>query len=139
MATKKKTIRKVAVKKTRATKPKLQHISWASVELENLNPLLQRHFVVGHKIMLARILLKKGCVVPLHHHHNEQVSYMTKGALRFSIGGREIVVKAGEVLIIPPHMPHKAVALVDSVSLDVFQPPRQDWINKTDQYLRLVK
>jgi quercetin dioxygenase-like cupin family protein len=96
------------------------------VELENLNPLLQRQFVVGNQIMLARVLLKTGCVVTLHHHHNEQVSYVVNGALRFSIDGREIVVNAGEVLIIPPHMPHKAVALVDSVSLDIFHPPRQD-------------
>ena len=104
-----------------------------------LNPLLQRQFVVGGKVMLARVLLKTGCVVPLHQHHNEQISYMIKGALRFWIDGREIVVSAGEVLIIPPHMPHKAEALVDSVSLDIFHPPRQDWIEKTDGYLRLKK
>ena len=136
MATKRRAVHKAAKKTTKATKPKLQHTAWASVELENLNPLLQRQFVVGGKVMLARILLKTGCVVPLHHHHNEQISYMIEGALRFWIDGREIVVRAGEVLIIPPHMPHKAEALVDSVSLDIFHPPRQDWIEKTDQYLR---
>jgi quercetin dioxygenase-like cupin family protein len=120
-------------------KPELQHTRWSSVELEDLNPLLQRQLVVGHQIMLARVLLKTGCVVPRHSHHNEQVSYVLNGALRFSVDGREIVVNAGDVLTIPPHMPHKVVALVDSVSLDIFHPPRQDWIDKTDRYLRAGK
>src|SRR3989440_402727 len=114
----------------------LKYIPWKSVELENLNPLLQRQMVVGEQVMLARVLLKKGCVVPVHSHMNEQVTYILEGALKFEIDGREIVVNAGEVLCIPPHMPHKAQALVDTVDLDVFYPPRQDWLNKTDQYLR---
>ena len=139
MATAKRAIRKAPKKTTKAAKAKLQHTPWASVELENLNPLLQRQFVVGDKIMLARVLLKTGCVVPLHHHHNEQISYMIEGALKFWIDGRELVVSAGEVLIIPAHMPHKAEAIVDSVSLDIFHPPRKDWIEKTDGYLRLKK
>ncbi len=122
-----------------ATKAELKHIPWDSVELEDLNPLLQRHFVVGKNVMLARVLLKKGCIVPEHSHHNEQITYILEGALKFWIDGKEIVVKAGEVLTIPPDMPHKAEALVDTVDLDVFNPPRADWINKTDQYLRREK
>ena len=113
-----------------------QHIPWTSVAIEDLNPLLQRHFIVGQNIMLARVLLKKGCVVPEHSHHNEQVTYILDGALKFWIDGKEIVVHAGEVLTIPPHMPHKAEALEDTLDLDVFSPPRADWINKTDTYLR---
>jgi unsaturated pyranuronate lyase len=119
-----------------AKKCKLKHIPWDSVELEELNPLLDRQFVVGGDLMLARVLLKKGCIVPLHSHHNEQVTYILSGALKFWIDGKEIVVNGGEVLTIPPHMPHKAEALVDTVDLDVFNPPREDWINGTDQYLR---
>jgi len=115
---------------------KPRHIPWSSVAIEDLNPLLQRHFVVGQDIMVARVLLKKGCIIPEHSHHNEQVTYILEGALKFWIDGKEIVVHAGEVLTIPPHMPHKAEALVDTVDLDVFHPPREDWINKTDQYLR---
>jgi len=113
-----------------------RHIAWRAVPLEDLNPLLQRHFIVGQDIMLARVLLKKGSIVPEHSHGNEQVTYILEGALKFWIDGKEIVVNAGEVLTIPPHMPHKAEALVDTVDLDVFHPPREDWINKTDQYLR---
>jgi quercetin dioxygenase-like cupin family protein len=114
----------------------LRHVPWRSVELETLNPLLQRQLVVGQEIMLARVLLKKGCIVPEHSHHNEQVTYILEGALKFWIDGKDIVVHAGEVLAIPPDMPHKAEALEDTVDLDVFHPPRADWINRTDQYLR---
>lgn len=125
-----------AVTKHAAPMAKLQYIPWRTVELEDLNPLLQRQMVVGQEIMLARVLLKKGCIVPEHSHHNEQLTYILDGALKFWIDGREIVVNAGEVLCIPAHMPHKAEALEDTVDLDVFHPPRADWINRTDQYLR---
>ncbi|MGA9413862.1 MAG: cupin domain-containing protein [Terriglobales bacterium] len=131
--------RKVALKATVLKgKPKaeLRHIPWSSVAVESLNPLLGRHFVVGQNVMLARVLLKKGCVVPEHSHHNEQITYILEGALKFGIDGKEIVVNAGEVLTIPPNMPHSAEALADTVDLDIFNPPRADWINKTDAYLR---
>jgi quercetin dioxygenase-like cupin family protein len=114
----------------------MQHIPWHKIPLEELNPLMQRQFVVGQEIMLARVLLKKGCVVPEHSHHNEQLSYVMDGALKFLIDAQEIVVRAGEVLCIPGHMAHKVEAIEDSLSLDVFTPPRADWINGTDQYLR---
>jgi quercetin dioxygenase-like cupin family protein len=127
---------KRAAKESRARKMELKHIPWSAIELEDLNPLFQRQFVVGQEIMVARVLMKKGCIVPLHSHHNEQFTYILEGALKFWVDGKEIVVNAGEVLTIPPHMPHKAEAMVDTVDLDIFNPPRADWINKTDQYLR---
>ncbi len=114
----------------------LRHIPWNSVEVESLNPLLGRHFVVGQNIMLARVLLKKGCIVPEHSHPNEQLTFIAEGALKFWIDGKEIVVNAGEVLTIPPNMPHKAEALEDTVDFDVFNPPRADWMSGTDAYLR---
>jgi quercetin dioxygenase-like cupin family protein len=117
----------------------LQYIPWRTIPLEDLNPLLQRQFVVGQEIMMARILLKKGCVVPEHSHPNEQLTYILDGTLKFWIDGKEIVAHAGEVLCIPSNMPHKAEALEDTVDLDIFNPPRADWINKTDQYLRGMK
>ena len=133
-APKKKNTRRA--KKRATLKAELKHIPWNSVELEDLNPLLQRHFVVGQNMMLARVLLKKGCIVPEHSHHNEQITYVLEGALKFWIDGRELVVNAGEVLTIPPHMPHRAEALEYTVDLDVFNPPRADWIDKSDKYLR---
>ncbi len=114
----------------------LKYIPWKTVELEKLNPLLDRQIITGSNIMISRVLLKKGCHVPEHSHINEQVTYILEGALQFRIDGKDIVVRAGEVLCIPPNMPHAATALEDTVDLDVFNPPRQDWINKTDDYLR---
>jgi quercetin dioxygenase-like cupin family protein len=116
--------------------PELKYTAWKDVEREHLNPQIDREMVVGNKIMLARVLMKKGAHVPLHHHHNEQVTYILEGALKFSVGGKEIVVRAGEVLCIPPNMPHEAWALEETIDLDVFDPPREDWLNKTDDYLR---
>jgi len=126
---------KGTVSKTKR-RAELRHIPWNSVEVEALNPLLGRHFVVGQNIMLARVLLKKGCIVPEHSHSNEQLTYIAEGALKFWINGKEIVVNAGEVLTIPPNMPHKAEALEDTVDFDVFNPPRADWMSGTDAYLR---
>jgi len=116
--------------------PVLQYTPWSAVPVEELTPFLGRQLVVGQEIMVARILMKKGCIVPEHSHSNEQLTYVLEGALKFWIDGKEIVVNGGETLSIPSHMPHRAEALTDTIDLDVFVPPRADWINKTDQYLR---
>ena len=117
-------------------KAELQHFLWNSIPIDELSPVLGRQLVVGRNIMLARVLLKKGCIVPEHSHPNEQLTYIAEGALKFWIDGRVIVVNAGECLTIPPNMPHKAEALEDTVDFDVFNPPRADWMNKTDTYLK---
>ena len=116
--------------------PQLKHIPWNEVEREKLNDLIDREMVVGDKLMLARVFMKKGAHVPRHYHHNEQVTYILEGALKFAIDGKEIVVRAGEVLCIPSNMPHEAWALENTLDLDVFNPPREDWLNKSDDYLR---
>jgi len=126
---------KGTVSKTKR-KAELRHVPWNSVEVEELNPLLGRQLVVGRDVMLARVLLKQGCIVPEHSHPNEQLTYILEGALKFWIDGKIIVVHAGEVLTIPPNMPHKAEALEDTVDLDIFYPPRADWMSGTDAYLR---
>lgn len=116
------------------------HTRWADVPVEQMNPLLTRAFVTGSQAMIARIDLKKGCVVPRHSHANEQIAWIVEGALRFTLGedGNEqtVTVRAGEVLVIPGGLPHAAEALEDSVDYDIFAPPRQDWIAKEDAYLR---
>jgi len=114
----------------------LKYMAWKDVEREKLNEKIDREMVVGEGLMLARVFIRKGGHVPLHHHHNEQVTYILEGALKFAIDGKEIVVKAGEVLCIPPNMPHEAWAVEDTLDLDVFTPPREDWLNKSDGYLR---
>ncbi len=118
----------------------LLHTRWSDVPVETLNPLLSRQFVTGAQAMLSRLNLKKGCLVPRHSHPNEQISWILSGALKFLLGDEdaphEHILRAGEVLVIPGNLPHSAEALEDTVDIDIFSPPRQDWINKDDTYLR---
>jgi quercetin dioxygenase-like cupin family protein len=116
--------------------PPLQYIRLKDLPVEQVNPLLDRQIVTGERSMLARIILYKGCIVPMHSHDNEQISYVLEGVMKFLIQGKEIVVAAGEVLVIPSGVPHSAEALEDTVDLDVFCPPREDWLQGTDFYLR---
>lgn len=112
---------------------------WKDVELETVSPMLSRKLLTGDGIMLGQIFLKKGAIVPRHQHHNEQYTYILEGALRFWVGEDEKEVhdvRAGEVLHIPSMIWHKAEALEDTLDLDVFNPPREDWLKKTDEYLR---
>jgi quercetin dioxygenase-like cupin family protein len=116
--------------------------SWSEIPIEPLNPKIGRQFVVGTGTMLARILLAKGAHVPLHSHHNEQITHVLEGALKFHLHEdpnsppREVIVRSGDILCIPPYIPHEAFALEDTVDLDIFNPPRQDWIDRDDAYLR---
>ena len=114
----------------------MQLYNWESVEKEQMNPLLARQVIHGQNMTVARLSLLKGCMVPEHSHHNEQISMLEQGVLKFVIGGVEQVVKAGEALRIPPHIPHSAEALEDSVAVDLFSPIREDWIRGDDAYLR---
>jgi quercetin dioxygenase-like cupin family protein len=109
---------------------------WSDIPPEQLNPLTTRQYIVGSNTMLARIVLRKGAVVPMHHHFHEQMSHVVEGALEFRMDAKPVIVRAGEILCIPPHLPHEVVALEDSVALDIFNPPRQDWIDGDDAYLR---
>jgi quercetin dioxygenase-like cupin family protein len=109
---------------------------WAEIEPEQLNPLLTRQFVSGEKAMLSRIMLKAGCLVPEHSHPNEQISLVVTGEMEFIVSGVSQIVKAGEILVIPGNAPHSARAIADTENLDLFAPPRQDWIDKDDSYLR---
>ena len=117
----------------------VEYTSFQKIPVEHLNPLIERQYVHGEQSMLARLLLRKGAIVPQHSHPNEQITYILEGALRFTLGGsdgRVITVGAGEVLVIPAHLPHAAEALEDTIDLDVFAPPREDWISGSDAYLR---
>jgi quercetin dioxygenase-like cupin family protein len=114
----------------------MMHSAWEGVKLETLSELFSRRVVTGEKAMLAQIYLKKGAVVPEHHHESEQITWVLEGALEFEMEGRKFVVRAGEVLLIPSNVPHSAVALEDTLDVDVFAPIRQDWVQGTDDYLR---
>ena len=119
--------------------PKATWHRWDDMPKERVSDLLERRLITGERMMLAHVYLDKGCIVPKHSHENEQITYILKGALRFWLGEdeqEEIVVRAGEVLLIPSNLPHKAEALEDTLDVDIFSPPRQDWLDKTDDYLR---
>lgn len=112
---------------------------WTEMPKEKVTDLLDRRLITGERMMLAHVYLKKGCIVPKHQHENEQLTCVLEGALRFWIGEdgkQELVVHAGEVLHIPSNVPHKAEAVEDTLDVDVFSPPRWDWLNGTDSYLR---
>lgn len=117
----------------------INKINWEDIPKEKLNDLLDRRLIMGKNLMLAHVYLKKGCIVPMHSHPNEQMTYIISGEAKFWLESEDsepIILKAGDVLPIPPNVPHKAHALEDTLDMDIFNPPREDWLNKTDAYLR---
>lgn len=117
--------------------PSVTHFRWDDMPKEKVTDVIDRRLVTGERMMLAHVYLDKGAIVPRHSHDNEQITYILEGGLRFWIGEDEsetIDVLAGEVLHIPSNVPHKAEALEDTLDVDVFCPPRQDWLDGTDSY-----
>ena len=114
----------------------LEKTSWNAIEVEKLNDLLSRQMISGDNATVSQIYLKRGAIVPRHSHLNEQYSWIISGKLKFVFDDREIVVGAGEFLLIPPNVPHSAIAEEDTVDVDIFAPRREDWIRKEDAYLR---
>ena len=116
----------------------VRQFSWAEMDREKVTDVIFRKVISGERAMLAQIFLEKGAVVPMHSHENEQFTVLLEGSLKFWIGEEraELVLRAGEVLHIPSSVPHQAEALEDCLDLDVFCPPRQDWLDGTDDYFR---
>jgi quercetin dioxygenase-like cupin family protein len=115
----------------------VRHFRWDDMEKEVVTDHISRRLITGDDMMLAHVYINKGGVVPKHSHHNEQLTYILEGALHFWIGEdgeQEIVVGKGEVLHIPSNVPHRAMALEDTLDVDIFSPPREDWLNGTDSY-----
>jgi quercetin dioxygenase-like cupin family protein len=115
------------------------HYRWDDIPKEALKADLARRIISTERMMLAQVYLEQGCVVPKHSHENEQLTYIVEGALRFWLGDDEsetVDVAAGEVLHIPSHLPHRAEALETTLDVDIFCPPREDWLTGSDAYLR---
>lgn len=115
----------------------VRHFRWENLPRERVTDVIDRRLITGDDMMLAHVYLKKGAIVPKHSHHNEQITYILEGVLRFFIGenGDQVIdVGVGEVLHIPSNVPHRAEALEDTLDVDIFSPPRQDWLDKTDSY-----
>ena len=113
--------------------------NWEKVPLERLNNKISRKLVTSDRMMIAHVYIEKDGIVPKHSHHNEQISYVLEGALTFLLGedqDEEVIVRTGEVLVIPSNLPHSAVALEDTLDVDIFNPPREDWLDGSDAYLR---
>jgi len=112
---------------------------WNDLPREQLNEKFSRRIISGEKIMLTQIFLDEGFVVPWHSHENEQISYIVDGELKFWMGdenGEPIIARSGEVVVLPSGVPHKVEVIKNTYSLDIFSPPRQDWLSGDDQYLR---
>jgi quercetin dioxygenase-like cupin family protein len=117
----------------------VRHYRWDDMPRERVTDTIDRKIVTAERMMIAHVYLKKGAIVPKHSHENEQITYILEGALHFWIGEdqrEEITVRAGEVLTIPSNVPHRAEALEDTLDVDVFNPPRADWLNGTDTYFQ---
>jgi quercetin dioxygenase-like cupin family protein len=114
----------------------MEHFSWEKVKTEVLSEKISRKVITGERAMVAQVFLAKGAVVPEHRHESEQIAYIIEGALEFELEGRKLVVRKGEVLHIPSNVPHAAVALEDTLDLDIFSPIRTDWLTGNDDYLR---
>ncbi len=118
------------------------HMKWDDVERESVTHDIARQLFTGKRMMLAQVFLDKGAIVPKHSHDNEQLTWVVEGALKFWLGDEgepgyeERIVSAGEVMYIPSNVPHKAEALEDTLDVDVFSPPRQDWLDGTDSYFK---
>jgi quercetin dioxygenase-like cupin family protein len=109
---------------------------WNQIPREQMNPWFARQVIHSDSMTVAKVYLAKGSVVPEHSHPNEQLSYIETGSLLFRLNGLEQIVSAGEVLQIPANVPHSAEALEETSGIDIFSPPRQDWISGDDAYLR---
>jgi len=117
----------------------VEHYVWNDMTAEPLKGTITRKLISSDRMMIAHVYFKKGDDVPLHKHENEQLTYILSGALKFWFGADgqdEITVRAGEVVVIPSNVPHRALALEDTLDVDVFNPPRQDWLDGSDAYLR---
>ena len=117
----------------------VQSINWDAIDLETVNPHMRRRIVTGERMTVARIYFNDGFLVPLHSHENEQITQVISGVLRFTFGddhGETIDVGPGDVVVIPPHVPHQALCIGEVEEMDMWSPRREDWLNKTDDYLR---
>lgn len=117
----------------------LEKMNWASVPSEHVNPSMSRKIVSGEKLMISRIKFKDGFLVPLHHHVHEQVTQVLSGTIRFWFGENKdqmMDLHPGDVVVIPSNLPHEALMIGEVEEIDTWAPPRQDWLDKTDDYLR---
>jgi quercetin dioxygenase-like cupin family protein len=114
----------------------MQQFDWSQLPQEQVSEKFSRKFLSGERITLAQLFLKKGCIVPEHHHSSEQISFVVTGRLRFTLEGREVIRISNQLISIPSQVPHSVEAIEDTLVYDIFSPIREDWIKGEDAYLR---
>ncbi len=116
-----------------------QQYDFENSPIEVLSDKISRQFVMGGQTMLVKWIFKKGAVVPLHFHPNEQITWITEGSAQVKSQGKTFIVKTGDVIIFPPFAPHEFVILEDTIDMDIFSPVRLDWLTGSADYLKNVK
>ncbi len=122
-----------------STQGNVELLQWDDIPMETVNPSMRRQIITGEVMTVARIYFKDGFLVPMHSHHNEQITQVISGVLKFRLGkdgGEAIDVGPGQVIVIPANLPHEALVVGDVVEMDMWAPRRDDWLNQTDDYLR---
>ena len=122
-----------------STQGNVELLQWDDIPMETVNPSMRRQIITGELMTVARIYLKDGFLVPMHSHHNEQITQVISGVLKFRLGkdGDETInVGPGQIIVIPANLPHEALVIGDVVEMDMWAPRRDDWLNQTDDYLR---
>jgi len=117
----------------------MQKINWNDIPVEQVNPKMKRQFIHGEKVMIAKMEFEDGFTVPWHSHDNEQITEVQEGILRFWFDDDEdnpVDIFSGEAIVIPGNRRHKALMIGKVIETDTFAPPRQDWIDGSDNYLR---
>ena len=115
---------------------RLSLYKWSEIPEEQVNDKLSRKIISGKRVMLTQIFIKKGCVVPSHKHESEQITYVVEGLLELTLPDGKVRVGRGQVLVIPSNLEHSALALEDTLDVDIFSPIREDWLTGQDHYLR---
>ena len=107
-------------------------VGWDEIELEKVTELISRKLIAGDRQMLVQVYLKRGALVPLHTHESEQMTYVFDGMLKVRIDGEDVIVRHGELVRIPPGVPHQTEALADTFELDLFSPVRSEWLGENE-------
>lgn len=116
----------------------VEKFSFEALPEDKVNDKISRWMSVGQHMSVAKYVIKRGGVAPLHQHPNEQVTMMLQGRFRYSIDGKEIVLGPGEVVFIPPNAVHGVEALEDAIAIDFSSPPRLDMQSGTDPVKKLA-
>ena len=109
-----------------------QHTDWSQIPVEHLEEGIERQMIVGEKLMICRLRFAPHVVTPAHDHPHEQITFVERGRVRFTICEAQRIAEAGDVLHFPSGSWHGATMLDEEVVLiDIFTPLREDFLAST--------